>query len=68
MRSLCIGTGRVVQMVLLSGKALNKERNSGKNSPDGVLCLAIYLLHLTNEAGWQLGGILLERQFKRSSF
>lgn len=65
---MCIGTGKVVQVVLLSGKALNKERNSGRNSLDGVLCLAVYLLHLTNEAGWQLGGILLERKFKRLSF
>jgi len=55
-------------MVLLSGKALNKERNNGRNSIDVVLWLAIYLLHLTNEAGWKLGEKLLERKFKTLSF
>lgn len=65
---MCIGIGEVVQMVLLSDKALNKERNNGRNSLDGVLWLAIYLLHLTKEAGWQLGGKFLERKFKRFIF
>lgn len=46
-------------MVLLSGKALNKERNNGRYYLDGVLRLAIYLSDLTNEAGWQLGGEFL---------
>lgn len=54
-------------MVLLSGKALSKGRNNERNSLDGVLWLAIYLLHLTDEACWQLSGVFLERKFRKLS-